>query len=89
MGGATAASNNVPSQPIVLHQQQPGYITIPISQLQATEAAEPKPIETLDPANTKSVAELPPPKHEDVAKGNKFGKFDSMDLKYDETEEMD
>jgi hypothetical protein len=90
-GGAHAMANNLTSQPIVLPQQQPGYITIPISQLQAAAAAGAAaiPRETLTPGSTTGEAESPPPKYESVEKSEKFERFDSVDLKEDETEETD
>ena len=88
-GGATAMANNITSQPIVLPQQHPGYITIPISQIQAAAAAGATaiPRETLLPGSTTGDAESPPPKYESVAKSEKCERFDSVDLRDDDTEE--
>lgn len=87
--GGSAEGTNVSSRPIVLPQQQPGYITIPISQIQAAAAggAMAIPREALVPGITNGNAESPPPKYETVAKNEKFERFDSVDLKDDEKEE--
>lgn len=82
--------NVVPSQPVVLPQQQAGYITIPISQIHAAAAAggaTALPNETTIPGSTTIETESPPPKYETVAKQEKFEKFDSVDLIDDGEEE--
>lgn len=90
-GGSAAAAvpNNLISQPIVLPQQHPGYITIPISQIHAAAAAGATaiPRENLVPVSTTVDTESPPPKYESVAKCEKLDRFDSVDLKNDDTEE--
>lgn len=62
---------NAQAQPIVLQQQpQPGYITIPISQIQAAAAsvgATAIPNEASLPGATMASADSPPPKYESVA----------------------
>jgi len=87
--GGAAAANHVPSQPLVLPQQQPGYITIPISQIQAAAAAGATAMHTqnLLPGSTNAEAESPPPKYESVAGSEKLERFDSVDLKDDENQE--
>jgi len=82
-GGTNATNMGMTNQPIVMPQQQPGYVTIPISQIQAaaasggamalpTEASVPGMVHPSAPANT------PPPKYESVAHDEKF---DNIDLK--------
>jgi len=86
-GGSNATNMGMTNQPIVMPQQQPGYVTIPISQIQAaaasggamalpTEASIPGLVHPSAPATT------PPPKYETVANDEKF---DNIDLK-DENE---
>ena len=38
-GGSNATNTGLMNQPIVMPQQQPGYVTIPISQIQAAAAS--------------------------------------------------
>jgi len=82
-GGANATNIGMTNQPIVMPQQQPGYVTIPISQIQAaaasggamalpTEAPIPGMVQPSAPGMT------PPPKYETVANDEKF---DNIDLK--------
>merc|ERR1712018_192427 len=87
--GASTDATNVTSRPIVLPQQQPGYITIPISQIQAAAAggATALPTEALVAGITNRNTESPPPNYETVEKNQKFERFDSVDLKDDESEE--
>ena len=75
--GATTATN-VSSQPLVLPQQRPGYITIPSIQIQSTEAAGASAIHggNILPGNMKVEAETPPPKYESVVKGQNLDIFD-------------
>lgn len=66
--GATGL-NNITSQQISSQQLQPGYITIPISQIQAAAAAGRTALPTETPLsdNPTTDADTPPPKYETVA----------------------
>jgi len=86
-GRSNATNMGVSNQPIVMPQQQPGYVTIPISQIQAAAAAGGAmalPTEASIPGlvHATAAATTPPPKYETVANGEKF---DNIDLK-DENE---
>jgi len=84
-GGSNATNTGLMNQPIVMPQQQPGYVTIPISQIQAAAAsggAMALPTDTSIPGSVNVAAESPPPKYETVANEEKF---DNIDLK-DENE---
>jgi len=87
--GSSTEATNVTSRPIVLPQQQAGYITIPISQIQAAAAggATALPREALVAGITNRNTESPPPNYETVEKNQTFERFDSVDLKDDESEE--
>jgi len=80
-GGSNATNTGLTNQPIVMPQQHPGYVTIPISQIQAAAAsggAMALPTDTTIPGSVNVKAESPPPKYETVANEEKF---DNIDLK--------
>ena len=62
--------NNLASQQIVSQQLHPGYVTIPISQIQeaALGGATAPPAETPLRGNPRADADTPPPKYETVEK---------------------
>jgi len=80
-GQVNATHAGAVNQPVVMPPQQPGYVTIPISQIQAAAAsggAMALPTEASIPGAVNIAATTPPPKYETVA--NEV-KFDNIDLK--------
>jgi len=80
-GQANATNAGTVNQPVVMPPQQPGYVTIPISQIQAAAAsggAMALPTEASMPGAVNIAAPTPPPKYETVANDVKF---DNIDLK--------
>jgi len=80
-GQANATNAGIANQPVVMPPQQPGYVTIPISQIQAAAAsggAMALPTEASMPGAVNIAATTPPPKYETVANDVKF---DNIDLK--------
>lgn len=80
-GQANATNAGLVNHPVVMPPQQPGYVTIPISQIQAAAAsggAMALPTEASMPGAVNIAATTPPPKYETVANDVKF---DNIDLK--------
>jgi len=81
-GQANATNAGTVNQPVVMPPQQPGYVTIPISQIQAAAAsggAMALPTEASRPGAVNVVATTPPPKYETVANDVKFENIDLKD----------
>merc|ERR1719411_1849377 len=86
-GQVNTTNTGIPNQPIVMPPQQPGYVTIPISQIQAAAAsggAMALPTEASMPNSVNVAATTPPPKYETVANDVKFENIDLKDEDDDE-----